>query len=112
MGLTGKIEDLVFHRAKKALDIGCDGVVSSGLEAPRLRNDLGNNFLIVTPGIRPGKNIEILEDDQKRIVTAQKAIIDGADYVVVGRPIRTAKDPIAVVESMQNEIQKGLSDSK
>lgn len=109
MGFTGTIEDLVFRRAKRALEIGCDGVISSGLEAPRLRKELGDNFLIVTPGIRPGKNIEIPEDDQRRIVTAQDAIINGADYVVVGRPISTAKDPIAVVESMQHEIQKGLS---
>lgn len=109
MGFTGTIEDLVFRRAKRALEIGCDGVISSGLEAPRLRKELGDNFLIVTPGILPGKNIEIPEDDQRRIVTAQDAIINGADYVVVGRPISTAKDPIAVVESMQHEIQKGLS---
>ena len=109
MGFTGTIEDLVFRRAKRALEIGCDGVISSGLEAPRLRKELGDNFLIVTPGIRPGKNIEIHEDDQRRIITAQDAIINGADYVVVGRPISTAKDPIAVVESMQHEIRKGLS---
>ena len=63
----------------------------------------------MTPGIRPDTGVEIPEDDQKRIVTAQNAIINGADYVVVGRPIRTAKDPIAVIESMQHEIQKGLS---
>lgn len=109
MGFTGTIEDLVFRRAKRALEIGCDGIISSGLEAPRLRKELGDNFLIVTPGIRPGKNIEIPEDDQRRIVTAQEAIINGADYVVIGRPISTAKDPIAVIESMQHEIQKGLS---
>lgn len=109
MGLSGTIEDLVLVRAKRALSVGCDGVISSGLEAARLRNALGDNFLIVTPGIRPGKNIEIPEDDQKRIVTAQDAIINGADYVVVGRPISKAKDPIAIVESMQSEIRKGLA---
>jgi orotidine-5'-phosphate decarboxylase len=67
MGFKGTVEDLVFVRAKRALDLGCDGVVSSGLEASRLREGLGDNFLIVTPGIRPGKNIEIEEDDQKRM---------------------------------------------
>jgi orotidine-5'-phosphate decarboxylase len=108
MGFSGTIEELVFVRAQRALKLGCDGIISSGLEAPRLRDALGDNFLIVTPGIRPGKNIEIPEDDQKRIVTAQQAIINGADYVVVGRPISRAKDPIAVVESMQAEIEKGL----
>ncbi len=109
MGLSGTIEDLVLVRAKRALSLGCDGIVSSGLEAPRLRDALGDNFLIVTPGIRPGQNIEIPEDDQKRIVTAQDAIINGADYVVVGRPISKAKDPVAAVESMQREIRKGLA---
>ena len=109
MGFSGTIENLVLSRARRALKLGCDGVVSSGLEASRLRETLGDSFLIVTPGIRPGKNIEIPEDDQTRIVTAQDAIINGADYVVVGRPIREAKDPIAVVESMQNKIQKGLN---
>lgn len=109
MGSTKTVKDLVLLRAKKALDIGCDGVVSSGLEAEQLRSSLGSNFLIVTPGIRPGQNTEIEEDDQKRIVTAQQAIIDGADYVVVGRPIRNAVDPIKVVQNMQAEIKAGLS---
>lgn len=111
MGFTGGIEDLVLLRARRALNLGCDGVVSSGLEAPKLRAELGGNFLIVTPGIRPGKNIEIQEDDQKRVITAQNAIINGADYVVVGRPISRAADPIAVVKSMQQEIIKGLNDN-
>ena len=108
MGFTGKVEDLVLLRAQRALQLGCDGVVSSGLEAKRLRNDLGEKLLIVTPGIRPGQNIGIQEDDQKRIMTAQKAILNGADYIVVGRPISHAEDPIAVVESMQSEIEKAL----
>ncbi len=103
MGLTGKVEDLVFFRAKRALELGCDGVVSSGLEAEKLRNSLGENLLIVTPGIRPGRNT-VDKDDQKRIVTAGEAISKGADYIVVGRPITHAEDPIAVVEYMQNDI--------
>lgn len=105
MGFTGRIEDFVFYRARRALALGCDGVVSSGLEATRLRQELGDNFLIVTPGIRPGRNIdELQDDDQKRIVTAQAAIRNGADYVVVGRPISRAQDPIAVVEALQREV--------
>lgn len=109
LGAPVKIEDLVFKRARRALDLKCDGVISSGLEASRLRENLGDNFLIVTPGIRPGKNIEIIEkDDQKRIVTAGEAIANGADYVVVGRPISTASDPIAIVERLQKEIVKAL----
>jgi len=109
MGFSGTIEDWVFVRAKRALSLGCDGIISSGLEVPRLRDAFGDNFLVVTPGIRPGKNVEIPEDDQKRIVTAQDAIINGADYVVVGRPISKAQDPIAVVESMQSEIRRRLA---
>jgi len=108
MGMTGSIEDLVLIRAKRSIELGCDGIVSSGLEAFRMRHEIGSNFLIVTPGIRPGQNIRIQEDDQKRIVTAQMAVINGADHVVVGRPIRNAADPIAVVESMQREIMEGL----
>ncbi|MDP3694954.1 MAG: orotidine 5'-phosphate decarboxylase / HUMPS family protein, partial [Desulfocapsaceae bacterium] len=94
----------VYFRAKRALDLGCDGVVSSGLEAGRLRQDLGEKLLIVTPGIRPGANVTDGEDDQKRIVTAGKAIAAGANYVVVGRPIIRADDPIRVIETMQQDI--------
>jgi len=108
MGLRCTIEELVYHRAKKALDLGCDGVISSGLEVPRLRDGLGDKFLIVTPGIRPGINDVLQDDDQKRIATAHQAIANGADYVVVGRPIRNAKDPVAVVKAMQDEIAAAL----
>ncbi len=107
-GAPVSIEDLVFSRARRALRIGCDGVVSSGLEARRLRGELGGNLLIVTPGIRPGANREVQMDDQKRIVTAGSAIAAGADHVVVGRPISTASDPIAVIEAMQNQIRAAL----
>lgn len=107
MGFTGKVEDLVFFRARRALDLGCDGVVSSGLEAERLRSSLGENLLIVTPGIRPGRNT-VDGDDQKRVVTAGAAIAKGADYVVVGRPISHADDPIEVVEYMRKDIDAVL----
>ena len=104
MGMTGSIADLVYYRARRALELGCDGVVSSGLEAGRLREDLGQRLLIVTPGIRPGANVEDGGDDQKRIVTAGMAIRAGASHVVVGRPITRAADPAAVLEMMQREI--------
>ena len=104
MGMTQSIEELVLYRAERALQLGCDGVVSSGLEAGRLRKNLGEKLLIVTPGIRPGANVATSEDDQKRIVTAGRAIGDGADHVVVGRPITQAADPLAVIEEMQDEI--------
>lgn len=109
MGMTGSIQDLVLLRSRKALEIGCDGVVSSALEAQPLRDELGNNFLIVTPGIRPGANISENDDDQKRIATAKQAIINGADHVVIGRPIRNSSDPVALIRSLQKEIAEGLA---
>ncbi len=109
MGMTKSIEDLVLFRAKRALELGCDGVVSSGLEAKKLRDRLGAKLLIVTPGIRPGTNILERQDDQQRIVTAKQAIADGADYLVVGRPISKAANPIEVISSLQEEIKQGLS---
>ena len=111
MGMTQSIKDLVYFRAKRALELGCDGVVSSGMEAKRLRDRLGSKLLIVTPGIRPGANINDSTDDQQRIITAKRAIADGADYLVVGRPISTAADPIEVISSLQEEIKLGLSTS-
>lgn len=104
MGMTQSVEDLVYYRARRALELGCDGVVSSGLEAGRMRRDLGEKLLIVTPGIRPGANVEESGDDQKRIVTAGMAIASGASHVVVGRPITRAADPVRVIEQMQQEI--------
>jgi orotidine-5'-phosphate decarboxylase len=109
MGMTQSIEDLVYFRAQRALELGCDGVVSSGLEAKRLREKLGSKLLIVTPGIRPGANIYDQQDDQQRIITARKAIADGADYLVVGRPITRAPEPIEVINMLQEEIRQGLA---
>ncbi len=108
MGLQGTVEDLVLVRAKKALALGCDGLVSSPLEATALRRDFGARFFVVTPGVRPGLNRDVAEDDQKRIATARQAIINGADHVVVGRPIRTAPDPLGTVTIIQEEIAQGL----
>ena len=109
MGLSGSIADLVLRRSRHALEIGCDGVVASALEAQPLRDALHENFLIVTPGIRPGANIDDGSDDQKRIATAKNAIISGADYVVIGRPIRNSSDPAALIRSLQQEIAEGLA---
>ncbi len=109
MGMTQSVEDLVLFRARRALELGCDGVVSSGLEAGRLRQDLGDKLLIVTPGIRPGANVRDGSDDQQRIITADRAIVAGADHVVVGRPITKADDPLAVIEAMQEGIRASLA---
>ncbi len=106
MGMTQSIADLVAFRARRALALGCDGVVSSGLEAERMRNELGEKLLIVTPGIRPGANIYDNSDEQKRIVTAGAAIKNGADHVVVGRPITMADNPAGIIAAMQKEIME------
>lgn len=111
MGMTGSVRDLVLIRARKSLSLGCDGVVSSPLEADPLREALGDNFLVVTPGIRPGLNRDVEQDDQKRVATARQAILNGADYVVIGRPISTAPDPVRAVAAIQEEIAEGLSDA-
>jgi orotidine-5'-phosphate decarboxylase len=100
LGFECNAEELVFSRAKRALKIGCDGVISSGLEAPRLRRDIGEQLLIVAPGIRPVANI----DDQKRTVDVKQAFLNGADYIVVGRPIKEAKDPQKAAEDIQETI--------
>ncbi|MGV3532452.1 MAG: orotidine-5'-phosphate decarboxylase [Chthoniobacteraceae bacterium] len=102
LGFQCNVEELVYSRAKRALAIGCDGVISSGLEAARLRRDLGDKLLIITPGIRPVENRPV--DDQKRTMTLSEAFLAGADHVVVGRPIRQAPDPRAKAGEMQNEI--------
>jgi orotidine-5'-phosphate decarboxylase len=102
LGFDVDVEALVLSRARRALQIGCDGVISSGLEARALRGELGAGFLIVSPGIRPIDNRP--EDDQKRIVTVEQAFLNGADYVVVGRPIRNARDPRAAAENVQRVI--------
>ena len=108
-GMTRSLADLVLYRAGRALELGCDGVVSSGLEAKRLRDELGAQLLIVTPGIRPGARINDGGDDQKRIVTAGMAMRNGADHVVVGRPITRADDPISVIEAMQEDIVSAVT---
>ncbi len=105
LGFNCSVEDLVLSRAKRALEIGCDGIISSGLEVPRLRKHLGERFLVVTPGIRPVKNTH---DDQKRVVTVKDAFLNGADYVVIGRPIRNAPDPDFLIDKMQNDIKEAL----
>ena len=97
-----KIEDLVYSRAKRAINLGCDGVISSGIEVPRLLRDLGKGFTIVVPGIRPIQNT----DDQKRTVNVEEAFINGADYIVMGRPIKEAKNPKEAAENVQERIAK------
>lgn len=100
LGFACDTRALVLSRARAALSLGIDGVVSSGLEAADLRAELGEKLLIVCPGIRPVANV----DDQKRTVDVAQAFANGADYIVVGRPIREAHDPRAAAAAIQQTI--------
>ncbi len=102
LGFQCDVEQLVLSRARRALEAGCDGVVSSGLEAKLLREGVEDRLIVVTPGIRPVENRP--SDDQKRVVNVQQAFENGADYIVVGRPIRDAADPRAAAEQIQATI--------
>ncbi|MGR9086664.1 MAG: orotidine-5'-phosphate decarboxylase [Gammaproteobacteria bacterium] len=102
LGFQCDVQELVLSRARRALQIGCDGIVSSGLEAPMIRHELGQRLLIITPGIRPVDNRE--EDDQKRVATVETAFRNGADYIVVGRPIRDADNRKQMAEIIQGQI--------
>jgi len=102
LGFHCDVESLVLSRARRALQAGCDGVISSGLEAPAIRGELGDRVLVVTPGIRPVENRTA--DDQKRTVDVAQAFRNGADYIVVGRPIRNAPDPAAAARAVQETI--------
>lgn len=114
LGFLADVEQVVLSRAKRALELGCDGVVSSGLEARKLRAfsdsnlSLNKKLIIVTPGIRPGSNTAVV-GDQKRVVTVSDAFEYGADYIVVGRPIRNAENPRAAAEEIQRQIAEALS---
>jgi orotidine-5'-phosphate decarboxylase len=100
LGFQVDVRTLVLSRARRALEIGCDGVVSSGLEVEALRSALGARLLIVVPGIRPVANV----DEQKRTVDVEEAFRNGADYIVVGRPIKDAPDPRQAAEDIQARI--------
>jgi orotidine-5'-phosphate decarboxylase len=106
LGFQCDVEQLVLSRARRALQAGCDGVVASALEAPRLRAELDERLLVVTPGVRPVDNRPL--DDQKRVVSVPQAFAAGADYIVVGRPIRDAADPRAAAEALQEQIAAAL----
>jgi orotidine-5'-phosphate decarboxylase len=106
LGFDCDIEDLVISRARRALEAGCDGVISSGLEVSKLREQVDPKLLVVTPGIRPVDNKPA--GDQKRVVTVETAFANGADYIVIGRPIRDADDPRAAAEAIQATIAAQL----
>ena len=100
LGFAGTLQGHVLALAKIAIDAGVDGVIASPQEISLLRPALGKDFIIVTPGIR----LEGSEDDQKRTMTPKEALEAGADYIVLGRIIRKAKDPVGALERLIEEI--------
>lgn len=106
---SGKsLEDLVVKRALLAREAGLHGVVCSAFEAMAIKKVCGKNLICVVPGIRPQWNVSFTKEDQKRIVTPKKAFENGADLIVVGRPIRESPDPVAAVERILGEAKAVL----
>ncbi|NNL76699.1 MAG: orotidine-5'-phosphate decarboxylase [Desulfobacterales bacterium] len=97
------LSGLVLQRAQMAKAAGCAGVVCSGREARMIKQKLGNQFITVTPGIRPSWATGET-DDQQRITTPAQAVKDGSDYIVIGRPIRDAADPVEAADRIAAEI--------
>jgi orotidine-5'-phosphate decarboxylase len=107
LGFDCDVEELVLSRARQCLEAGCDGVISSGLEVPKLREFVDEKLLVVSPGIRPVDNQPV--GDQKRVVTVATAFQNGCDYIVVGRPIRDAENPREAAEAIQASIAAEVS---
>ena len=101
LGFKCNVKDLVISRAKRAFEAGCDGIVSSGLEVPYIREYVDNKLIAVTPGIRPVAN----DDDQKRVVDVATAFKSGSDYIVVGRPIKNAENRYQAASNIQKIIK-------
>jgi orotidine-5'-phosphate decarboxylase len=104
IGVRSGVESQVVRLARLARDAGMDGVVASPHEVGRIRKECGRRFLIVTPGIRPPKGAL---DDQKRVMTPEAAIRAGANYLVVGSPIRDAADPVAAARAIVESMERG-----
>ncbi|MBT3311704.1 MAG: orotidine-5'-phosphate decarboxylase [Desulfobacterales bacterium] len=104
---TADMTELVLKRAAIAKKSGCTGIVCSGLEVKNIKESLGRDFITITPGIRPEWEIAV-KDDQKRVATPASAIKDGSDHLVIGRPIRDAKDPKEAACKIIEEISKAL----
>ncbi|MFN8544289.1 MAG: orotidine-5'-phosphate decarboxylase [Candidatus Binatia bacterium] len=105
VGVESPIEDQVVRLARLARRAGMDGVVASPLEIGRIRRECGRGFLIVTPGVRP-PSAEV--NDQKRVLTPGEAMRAGADYLVIGRPVRDADDPPAMVREILADMARGF----
>jgi orotidine-5'-phosphate decarboxylase len=105
LGLPGGAQEVALRLARLARDCGLDGAVASAREAAMLRRECGPGFRLVTPGIRPAQSAP---DDQQRIATPAVAIANGADYLVIGRPITRAPDPLAALQAINREIERAV----
>jgi orotidine-5'-phosphate decarboxylase len=103
VGITGDPQQAVSRLARLARSCGLDGVVCSAQEAASLRKECGSGFCLVTPGVRPAT---AAKDDQQRVATPRQAIAGGADYLVIGRPITQAPDPLAALRAITDDISK------
>ena len=101
LGISKSLEEHVLHLARMADRAGLDGIVASARELPIIRSKMGRDFIVVTPGIRPEWSVK---GDQSRIMTPKKALSLGADYLVVGRPITAAKDPLEAAHKLLAEL--------
>ncbi len=101
IGLGGDVENKVIELARLAYDSGLDGVVASAKEAERIKKEIGEDFIVVTPGVRP---VWAEKADQQRVLTPKQAVLAGADYIVVGRPIIQEKDPLMAAKKIIEEI--------
>ncbi|MFA7405228.1 MAG: orotidine-5'-phosphate decarboxylase [Pelobacteraceae bacterium] len=106
VGIEHSVQDMVVRLARLAKVSGMDGVVASPLEIGLIREACGPDFMIVTPGVRPAF---AALDDQKRIMTPAEAVTSGADYLVIGRPIAKAVDPVQAAEAIAAEISEGAA---
>jgi len=104
LGFACDVKDLVISRAQRAFEAGCDGIVSSGLEVPFIREFVDDRLIAVTPGIRPVAN----DDDQKRVVDVATAFKSGSDYIVVGRPIKNADNRYEAASNIQKIIKNTI----
>jgi len=109
IGFKCSTRELALKLAVAARDAGVSGVVASARDVIPIREACGKDFIIVTPGIRLDSKVKVAGDDQKRVLTPRDAIIMGADYIVVGRPIRLADDPVAAADRITEEISEGLA---
>jgi len=110
LGMRGEVQQKVLELAALAKSSGLDGVVASAQEAGMIKQELGKDFLVVTPGIRPTWAMK--KEDQRRVVTPSQAIAAGADYIVVGRPIIQADDPLQAVKKIIQELEGVVSEKK